>query len=517
MDKAAHIKRNLKFAIVGELLLAALKFLSRRAFVILLGREYVGLNGLFADILSVLSLAELGFSVSITYSFYHPVAEGNTEMIKSLVRLYRRVYQAVGLVVFALGLSLTPFLSFFVKEMPKNIPNIALIYILNLVNASISYFFAYKSTLLFVHQKKYIETSIRAAVSLAATAAQIAVLFLSGNYLYYMYLSIVATVVQNVSVSMQADRCYPYLREKDVRPLPREIMEEIHRNVRAMLLHRVGAIAVFNTDNLLISKFVGVAAAGLYSNYMMIRGFLNMIVNALFDAITPVLGNLTATGTEDSKREAFCRLSFFSAWLFGWMSICLLCLYDPFIDFWLGKGYLLSKPAVLLIVLNFYVSSMRIPVNNTKGVLGLFWDDRYKSILEAVFNLALSVLLARRWGVAGILAGTLISTLAFPFWCEPLVLCRRGLRISPGAYFAGYGAHLAVTAAAGGLTWLLCRPAGGGFGWFLWRCLLCTLAPNAVYLIVYRRTEELTFFKREGRAVLKRLLQGPDACGGPTE
>ena len=117
MDKAAHIKRNLKFAIVGELLLAALKFLSRRAFVILLGREYVGLNGLFADILSVLSLAELGFSVSITYSFYHPVAEGNTEMIKSLVRLYRRVYQAVGLVVFALGLSLTPFLSFFVKEM----------------------------------------------------------------------------------------------------------------------------------------------------------------------------------------------------------------------------------------------------------------------------------------------------------------------------------------------------------------------------------------------------------------
>lgn len=232
-------------------------------------------------------------------------------MIKSLVRLYRRVYQAVGLVVFALGLSLTPFLSFFVKEMPKNIPNIALIYILNLVNASISYFFAYKSTLLFVHQKKYIETSIRAAVSLAATAAQIAVLFLSRNYLYYMYLSIVATVVQNVSVSMQADRCYPYLREKDVRPLPREIMEEIHRNVRAMLLHRVGAIAVFNTDNLLISKFVGVAAAGLYSNYMMIRGFLNMIVNALFDAITPVLGNLTATGTEDSKREAFCRLSFF--------------------------------------------------------------------------------------------------------------------------------------------------------------------------------------------------------------
>lgn len=506
MDQGARVRKNIKYAVAGELLLAALKFISRRVFVLMLGREYLGLNGLFTDVLSMLSLAELGFSVSITYSLYRPVAQGDTELIKSLIRLYRRVYWTVGLVVLAAGLSLTPFLRFFVKEMPRDIPHIPLIYVLNLANASVSYFFAYKSTLLFVHQKKYLETAIRAGVSLAATGAQIGVLVLTRNYLYYLFLAIAATVVQNAAVSWNADRLYPYLREKDVRPLPAEVLAELRRNVRAMLLHRIGAVAVFNTDNLLISKFVGVAAAGLYSNYMMIRGFLNILVSALFDAITPALGNLTATQPEEHGRTAFRRLNFFSAWLFGWMSICLFCLYDPFIDIWLGQGYLLSRPAVLLIVLNFYVNSMRIPVNNTKSVLGLFWDDRYKSILEAVFNLVLSVLLARRWGVAGILTGTLISTLAFPFWCEPLVLHRRGLRISPWTYFTGYGAHLAVTAAAGGLTWLLCRPAGGGFGWFLWRCLLCVLVPNGVYLIVYRKTEELTFFKREGRAVLKRLL-----------
>lgn len=336
MDRAEPIKKNLICAVAGELLLAALKFLSRRVFVLLLGREYLGLNGLFTDVLSMLSLAELGFSVSITYSLYRPVAQGDTETIKSLIRLYRRVYRAVGLTVLTLGLCLTPFLSFFMKEIPKDIPHIPLIYGLNLVNASISYFFSYKSTLLFVHQQKYVETAIRAAVSL------------------------------------QADRLYPYLREKDIRPLPEEALGEIRRNVRAMLLHRIGAVAVFNTDNLLISKFAGVASAGLYSNYTMIRGFLNILVSALFDAITPALGNLTATEPEESKRTAFRRLSFFSAWLFGWMSICLFCLYDPFIDLWLGEGYLLSKPAVLLIAVNFYVNGMRTPVNNTKSVLGLF-------------------------------------------------------------------------------------------------------------------------------------------------
>ena len=504
MDRAEPIKKNLICAVAGELLLAALKFLSRRVFVLLLGREYLGLNGLFTDVLSMLSLAELGFSVSITYSLYRPVAQGDTETIKSLIRLYRRVYRAVGLTVLTLGLCLTPFLSFFMKEIPKDIPHIPLIYVLNLVNASISYFFSYKSTRLFVHQQKYVETAIRAAVSLAAVGAQIGVLLLTRNYLYYLFLAIAATVVQNAAVSLQADRLYPYLREKDIRPLPEEALGEIRRNVRAMLLHRIGAVAVFNTDNLLISKFAGVASAGLYSNYTMIRGFLNILVSALFDAITPALGNLTATEPEESKRTACRRLSFFSAWLFGWMSICLFCLYDPFIDLWLGEGYLLSKPAVLLIAVNFYVNGMRTPVNNTKSVLGLFWDDRYKSIVEAACNLAVSVLLARRWGVEGIMAGTLVSTLAFPFWCEPLVLYRRGLRVPAGEYFRGYLIRLAVTGAAGTLTYLLCGMTGSGWTGFLGKGLLCAAAPNAVYLAAYRKTEEFRFLKGTAGRLMKR-------------
>ena len=494
MVSAEHITKNIKYAVAGELLLAVLKFLSRRVFVLLLGREYLGLNGLFTDVLSMLSLAELGFSVSITYSLYRPVAQGDTEMIKSLVLLYRRVYRAIGLAVLVLGLSLTPFLSFFFKEIPPNIPNIPLIYVLNLINASISYFFTYKSTLLFVHQKKYIETSIRAVVSLAATAAQITVLLLTRNYLFYLYITIGATVIQNAAIAVKTNRLFPYLREKNVRPLPAGTLEEIYRNVRAMLLHRIGAVAVFNTDNLLISKFVGVATAGLYSNYMMIRGFLNILVNALFDAITAAQGHLTATGTETNKQIAFRRLNFFSAWLFGWMSICLFCLYDPFIDIWLGKGYLLSKPAVLLIVLNFYFSSMRTPVNNTKSVLGLFWDDRYKSIVEAVVNLIVSVLLVRRWGIEGIMSGTLISTLAFPFWCEPMVLFHRGLHLSAKSYFRDYLLHLSVTGAAGVITWLLCCAAGEGYVGFMLRCLTCAAIPNLVYLAVYQQTEDFEFY-----------------------
>lgn len=506
MDRTEHVVKNLKFAAVSELVLAVLKFVSRRVFVLLLGKEYLGVSGLFTDILSMLSLAELGFSVSITYSLYQPVAQGNTTLIKSLMQLYRRVYRSVFVIVLAAGLSLTPFLDFFVKEMPENIPNISLIYVLNVVNASVSYLFAYKSTLLFVYQKKYIDSLIRTAVSVIAAVAQIGVLLITGNYVFYLFISIGAALTQNVLISVKTDRLYPYLKEKDISPLPVEILHDIRRNVGAMILHRIGAVAIFSTDNILISKFVGIGTTGLYSNYVMIRGFLNVMVNALFNAITPALGNLNATETEQNRQAAFRRLNFFSAWLFGWMSICLLWLYDPFIRIWLGGNYLLPRPVVLIIVINFYVNSMRIPVANTKSVMGLFWDERYKSILEPPLNLAVSILLAQRWGIFGILAGTLISTMALPFWVEPLGLYRHGLKQPIGEYFLRYLGHLLLTAAAGGLTGLACSAAGEGLFGFVLRLLFCILIPNAVYLAVYCRTSEFCFMKEMAKQIINKFF-----------
>lgn len=352
-------------------------------------------------------------------------------------------------------------------------------------------------------------TTASVVLTLAAISMQIVVLLLTRNYVYYLFLSIGATVIQNFVISVKTDKLYPCLREKDIRPIPKETLGEIRRNVHALLIHRIGSVAVFNTDNLLISKFVGVATAGLYSNYMLIRRFLNILISALFDAITPVLGNMAATETEKRNQTVFYQLNFFSAWLFGWMSICLFCLYDPFIDIWLGRGYLLSGPAVLLIVVNFYVTNMRTPVLNTKSVLGLFWDDRYKAILEAVFNLVISVILARRWGIEGIVAGTLISTLAIPFWFEPWILYRRGLHMRVREYFIRYLRYLSVTVIVGTATWLLCRMTNGDIGGFLLKALICGTVPNIGYLLVYRRTEELRLLKHVMGRMAKFLFTSP--------
>lgn len=513
MGRTEHVAKNLQFTMLSELILAGLKLISRRVFVLYLGKEYLGLNGLFTDILSVLSLAELGFSVSITYSLYRPVAQGDKEIIKSLMRLYRRVYWMVGTAILAAGLFLLPFLNFFIREMPENIPDIPLIYLLNVINVSLSYFFSYKATLLFVYQKKYIDSVLRAICAVLAVSAQTAVLVWTGNYRYYLYILIVSTLVQNVIVSVKTEKLYPYLKEKDIRPLPEEILKDIRKNVSAMILHRMGSVAVFGTDNLLISKFVGIGITGLYSNYSMIRNFLTTMINTLFNAITPAIGNLNVTETVEEKRQTFHRLNFFAAWLFGWMSICLIWLYDPFITLWLGDDYLLPGSVVFLIVANFYLNSMRIPVANTKSVMGLFWDERYKSILEAVMNLVVSVILARRWGITGILSGTLVSTLTLPFWIEPLGLYRYGLKQEVRKYFAQYLSYLSLTVAAGALTGLLCRftellcrITGSGRLDFLFKLILCMMVPNVIYLLAWHHKPEYYFLKELAGRMTKRIL-----------
>lgn len=493
MSRVDSIAKNVKISAACQTLLIVANFLLRRVFVLVLGREYLGLDGLFTDILSMLSLAELGFGTSVLFSLYKPVAEGNREKIKSLMALYRRAYQVIGMVVLIAGLALTPFLEFFVKEMPAGIPHIRWIYILNVLNSGISYFFIYKTSLLFACEKKYVELLIQTVVRGAACVVQALLLVATGNYFLYLGIAIVTTVVQNVAISARVNRMYPYLKEKHVQPLLQDDKRTIRRNLASTMLHKFGQVAIFGTDSILLAKFVSVGAVGTYSNYMLIRKALVRCIDMVFSSITPSMGNLTASEPLAHKRLAFDRVNFFAAWLFGWMCICLFWLYNPFITLWLGEDYLFPVEIVALIVVNFYVYCMRIPVCTTKDAMGLFWIDRYKPIAEAIINLTASILLALRIGIAGVLLGTLISTVAAPLWIEPLVLSRYGLERPVRIYFKSYGLYLAVTVCVGAVTGGICTLMPAGVWGLVLRMAVCAVLPNLLFAAVYRRREEFCY------------------------
>ncbi len=503
-SRVDQIAKNVKFALISQVLLVSASFVLRRVFVSVLGQEYLGLNGLFSDILSMLSLAELGFGTSIVFSLYEPMARNDIEKIKSLMALYKRAYYIVGTSIILAGSLLAPYLNLFVKEMPENIPNIELIYILNVFNTGISYFFIYKASILFVDQKKYVETVIHTSAKLVSYVLEIVVLIKTGNYYLYLGISILETLVQNMVVSWQVDRMYPYIRDRDVMPLKTSDKNVIKRNVGAMVFHKLGSVVVFSTDNILMAKLVSISAVGIYSNYIMIRRVLETVINLVYTPLAASIGNLNASESAEKKYQAFIQINFFSAWVFGFGCICLACLYNPFISLWLGKDYLLPSHTVLIIVVNFYFFCMRVPIGRTKEAMGLFWMDRYKPIPEILINLAVSIWLGRAMGLDGILWGTFISTLLVPFWIEPFVVYRYGLNRSPIDYFIKYILYGGVTVITGMITGLICGACPQGFFGFLLKVAACLLVPNGAFLVIYRKTQELAYIKSACLRVLKR-------------
>lgn len=490
MSRTSNTVKNIKFALAGQMLGILISLVSRKVFVMFLSAEYLGLNGLFSNILSMLALAELGVGAAIVYSLYKPIAEENFSEIKSIMRLYKTIYTTVGVFILVAGCALTPFLQFFIRDMP-DIPNIRLIYLIYVVNSATSYFFTYKRSLIIANQKWHIVTTYHYGLFFILNVVQMVVLWLTSNFIFYLLLQAANTLLENILLSRKANRLYPFLRETDVPPLPCEIKAEIKRNVFAMVFHKVGGVIVFSTDNILISKLVGLTAVGIYSNYMMIRQALNTVTGLVFQSVSASFGNLNAQNSNKRTLEIFHIINFVGAWIFGFCLICLIVLINPFISLWLGNGYLFSTSIVLWFSLAFYVSGMRTACLTVREVMGLFWYDRYKPMFEVSINLIASVILGRKFGVAGILAGTVISTMTTCFWVEPLVLYRYGLHAPVRTFFVRYGIYTLITVLAGAVTIVLCKfTPPFGIMEFGAKLAVCAVVPNAIFTVCYFRTSE---------------------------
>lgn len=144
--------KNSIIGILGQVFNIILNFVSRTIFIFILGANYLGVNGLFTNILSMLSLAELGIGSAIIYHMYKPLANKDEEKLKSLMHLYAKAYRYIGLVVAIVGLSIVPFLGVIIKDKP-NVEHLTIIYLLFLANSVVSYFFAYKTSIITADQK----------------------------------------------------------------------------------------------------------------------------------------------------------------------------------------------------------------------------------------------------------------------------------------------------------------------------------------------------------------------------
>ena len=495
---------NIMYGVIGQLITIVVTFLSRTIFINELGSTYLGINGLFTSILSVLSLAELGIGDVIIFSMYKPIAKNDKKRINQLMEFYGKAYKAIGVTIGIIGLILIPFLKYMIND-NNYVTNIKTIYILFLINTVVSYFFSYKRSIFIADQKVYINTLNQITFLLIQNFLQILVLITTQNYILYLIIQFICNISSNWLISVKANKLYPFLKNKESNNLDKEDKKYIFKNIRAMMMHKIGATVLNSTDSIVISTFVGVYFLGIYSNYYMIIGAINMILYQVFNSMTASIGNLNEVEDKGSEKTYFVfkSLFFMTFWFYGFCSISLWVLFNPFIKIWIGSSYILNKKIVLIIIVNFFINGTRqiaITYNNTNG---LFFYYRYVPLIEAVINLIVSIIFAKYMGILGVLLGTAISTLFTTFWVERYVLFKYAFNKSVKSHFICYLGYFIITVIVGLITEFVASIfTTYTLISFIEKILVCLIIPNLIFVLIFFKFKEFNYI----RSIIKKII-----------
>ncbi len=497
---------NMLTGVVGYSINTVVGFICRIIFVRVLGKDYLGVSGLFTNILSVLSLAELGMASAIVYALYKPIAENNEKKIASIMQYYRKAYTAIGCSVAALGLATMPFLDMIITDAPKIEENLYLLYLLYLAGTVASYFFSYRQSLFAAAQRQYVISGYSYVQTIGQSILQIIYLLFTHDYIGYLLIQILSGVLYNITISLKAGKDYPYIKERQADPLSAVEKKSLFTNIRALAINQVSGVFVNSTDNIAITYFSGLSSVGYASNYSLLSTTLNGVIGLVFNALPGSVGNLNATTDGESRYRFFKVLNLTNFWLFGWGAIGIAFVSGDLVKLMYGAQYVLPSYIPLILAVNFFTIGMLQACYVYKSTLGLFRYGQHLLFFTGIINLALDVVLGRIWGIFGIFLATLIARLCTNLWYEPYAVYRYGFQKSPWLYAKRYARFWGILLLAGGICWRLCNLCHFAASVnVLLKIIICSLVPNGLFLLFFRNTEELSYLKGSARRIVDKI------------
>lgn len=495
MSRVRNSVYNSLCGIIAYLVITLVAFISRKIFATVLGQEYLGLEGLFINIISMLSLSELGLSTAILFFLYEPVTKSNNEVVKTYMSFYKKIYRYIGSFIFIIGILITMNLKYIVKtELP--LIQVQIYFVLFLLSTVVTYFYSYKKGILYADQNNRIISLIHMGMKICGSILQIIILIKLKSYIGYLMILIISNLIENILCSRIVDKKYPYLKEKNIVDLEKKQKKEIYYKVKGLVIQNISGFIVTSTDNIIISIFVNVISVGIYSNYILISQTLKTLFSQVYSAFTTSFGNLVVK--EDSKKiyEVFEKVKFFSFWSISFCTVMYIVLIQPFIELWMGKEYLFSYTIAILIGISFYVTMMNVPFISMQNALGLHHLDQYIVILQAVMNLLISLVLVEKIGVIGIIIGTICSTIIFPTLSKPYIIYKNVFKQNVFKYYMEYIVQSSFMLIVCIIinTIFQTMYLEKGIGSFLLMAVIGSIIFNGIYIGVFFRKKEFKYF-----------------------
>lgn len=495
MNRTDSAKINIAFGLFSKILTMLMEFVSRTIFIRFLGAELLGVNGVFINIIQVLSLAELGMNNVVMYSFYKPMADKDKYKLAALIRFYRKIYNSIAVAVAIIGLAIIPFLDKLINS-EINIPNITLIYLLFLADTVFSYLYIYKITLLRADQKNYIVTKYEISMTTIRNILQIISMVIFKNFIIYLAIKVIMSILSNFIMAKRAENDYAFINQKA--DLCKQEKKDIINIVKSGFIYKIATVFLNSTDNILISIMVGTIWVGYLSNYITLITSLSAFIFIIFSNVTASVGNLVVIENEDKKLEVFNVMLFVGAWISIVFTSCMWILCDDFITLWLGKEYLMEKGVVIAKVIMLYISCILNPIFTYREALGLYQKTKYAMVLAGIINIGLSILMGRYWGITGILVASIIAMLVTYFWYEPFVLYRDYFNRSSSEYFINLAVNFLL-----GVVGILGLHFVGSYisatSWVEWliKAALMFVLINLYCYMVYRNRKEFKILKNK--------------------
>ena len=485
-----------------RLLTLILSFASRTVFIYTLGAEYLGLTGLFQNILSFLTLSELGLGTAISFLLYKPLAIDDKERIKAIMAFYKRCYIIIGAVITLLGVALMPFLKYLVN-LDQPIPeNLYLVFFLFVLQSSVSYFFvAYKQTLIEANQKRYKLTKYEIIFAILNCVVDIVVLLISRDYITYLLFKLSLVILKNLVFAQKIDKLYPYLKEPFTTPLSKQEVKKVFKDVYSVAVFRLGSVLFNSVANIVTSAVVSTIVVGYYSNYTMIVLQVETIYIMIVSAVAASVGNVVATETKEKQFAIYKRLNLLTFSVYSIACVCLFQLLNSFINLWLGnvgKEYVLNQLIVVLIVANMYMNCSCQVLERFRSASGHFKIGRDLQVIGGGVNVFLSVILARIWGFEGVLISPFICKLFITV--TPFVL-KVGKIVFGRTYpqmLREYFSQLLITCCICCLTWYICLNIHmRSISYFIVETVITIMISLSVLFLLFRNTptfQELKMF-----------------------
>ena len=502
--------RNVNIALICQAVNTILGFVSRSFFILMLGKTYLGINGVFSNILTILNFAELGIGTAIVYNLYKPLSEKDENTVSALVNFYKKAYFIIGGIILVVGLALTPFLTYLISEQPDVRENISLLYILYLLSVVISYYNAHKKSLLSADQKQHVTNIYHQLVHTIQICFQIAFLYLTRNYIIYLVIQIVCNLLENFLVAREAERLYPFLKQKKHEKIEKGMLSSIRKDVGALTIYKLNSAVIHGTDNILITALEedGVQAVGLYANYTLISETINTILGIVTNALTPSIGNLNANTDVKKKEKVFYTTLFLCAWFYGFACSGIMALSGRFITSWVGAEYVLNTAVVFAIVLQLYIRSVHYTAYTYRVTCGLFVQSKYVPLFTSIVNLVLSIVMGKMWGLFGILFATSIARIVTIGISDPVLVYKHVLKKSPTHYYIHYGLYtLAVLFCYFISSYAIRFITVEGWIGFIIATTVFTIIFNGLFIALTFKTEAFQYVKDKSLFYINKIVK----------